>query len=98
MRSQRSRYVRRLGERDSLRSGCHEAAIRQLEIIGEATKRLSPELRSRHPEIDWRRVAGLRDVLVHNYMGVDLNRVWVITQETVPELKRTVETLLTEER
>jgi uncharacterized protein with HEPN domain len=69
-----------------------------LEIIGEATKRLSPELRSRHPEIDWRRVAGLRDVLVHNYMGVDLNRVWVITQETVPELKRTVETLLTEER
>jgi uncharacterized protein with HEPN domain len=76
----------------------HEAAIRQLEIIGEATKRLSPELRSRHPEIDWRRVAGLRDVLVHNYMGVDLNRVWVITQETVPELKRTVETLLTEER
>jgi uncharacterized protein with HEPN domain len=69
-----------------------------LEIIGEATKRLSPELRSRHPEIDWRRVAGLRDVLVHNYMGVDLNRVWVITQETVPELKRTVETLLAEER
>ena len=76
----------------------HEAAIRQLEIIGEATKRLSPELRRRHTEIDWHRVAGLRDVLIHNYMGVDLDRVWVITQETVPELKRTVETLLNQER
>ncbi len=76
----------------------HDAAIRQLEIIGEATKRLSPELRGRHTEIDWRRVAGLRDVLIHNYMGVDLDRVWVITQETVPELKRTVEALLKEER
>jgi uncharacterized protein with HEPN domain len=74
----------------------HEAAIRQFEIIGEATKRLSPELRNRRSEIDWRRVAGLRDVLIHNYMGVDLTIVWDITQETVPELKRTVEALLAE--
>ena len=75
----------------------HEAAIRQFEIIGEATKRLSPELRSRRPEIDWRRVAGLRDVLIHNYMDVDLHVVWDITQETLPQLKRTVEAVLAEE-
>jgi uncharacterized protein with HEPN domain len=52
-----------------------DAVIRQLEIIGEATKRLSPELRARHPEVAWRRMAGLRDVLVHDYMGVDLDVV-----------------------
>jgi uncharacterized protein with HEPN domain len=73
-----------------------EAAIRQFMIIGEATKRLSPELRSQRPEIDWRRVAGLRDVLVHNYMGVDLNVIWDTSQETVPGLKRTVEELIDE--
>jgi uncharacterized protein with HEPN domain len=53
-----------------------DAVIRQLEIIGEATKRLSQELCSRHHEILWRRIAGLRDVLIHDYMGVDLTAVW----------------------
>jgi uncharacterized protein with HEPN domain len=50
----------------------HDSTIRQLEVVGEATKRLSPELRSRHRDVPWRRIAGLRDVLIHNYMGVDL--------------------------
>ncbi len=53
-----------------------DATIRQLEIIGEATKRLSPDIRARYPHIPWRRIAGLRDVLVHNYMGVDIDAVW----------------------
>jgi len=50
----------------------HDAVIRQLEIIGEATKRLSADLRSQRPDIPWRRIAGLRDVVVHDYMGVRL--------------------------
>lgn len=50
-----------------------DAVIRQLEIVGEATKRLSKQLCSRHPDIPWRRIAGLRDVLIHDYMGVDIN-------------------------
>jgi uncharacterized protein with HEPN domain len=48
-----------------------DAVIRQLEIIGEATKRLSQDLRSQYAEIPWRRIAGMRDVLIHDYMGVD---------------------------
>ena len=74
-----------------------EATIRQFEIIGEATKRLSPEVRRRRPEIAWRRVAGLRDVLIHNYMDVDLDVVWDVSQETIPELKQAVEAILAEE-
>ena len=50
-----------------------DAVIRQLEIIGEATKRLSKQFCSRHSDVPWRRIAGLRDVLIHDYMGVDIN-------------------------
>src|SRR5882724_13030844 len=65
-----------------------DAVIRQLEIIGEATKRLSQDIRSHQYEIPWRRIAGLRDVLIHDYMGVDLTAVWEITQQDLPVLKR----------
>ncbi len=73
-----------------------DATIRQLEIIGEATKRLSPTLRSENDEIPWRRIAGLRDILIHNYMGVDLNAVWEITQRNIPDLKQKVELILSQ--
>jgi uncharacterized protein with HEPN domain len=78
---------------DSLRQ---DAVIRQLEIIGEATKKLSLELRSKYPTIPWRRIAGLRDVLIHEYMGVDLNAIWELTQQNIPELKTVLELMLTD--
>jgi uncharacterized protein with HEPN domain len=73
-----------------------DATIRQLEIIGEATKRLSEVTRARNADIPWRRIAGLRDVLIHEYMGVDLDAVWEITQKEVPVLRRRVESILSD--
>ncbi len=73
-----------------------DAIIRQLEIIGEATKRLSEDLRSEYIAVPWRRIAGLGDVLVHDYMGVDLNAVWEITHKDLPPLKQSISVILEE--
>lgn len=71
-----------------------DAVIRQLEIIGEAVKRVSPDTLGNRPDIPWRRIAGLRDGLIHDYMGVDLEAVWEVTQRDLAELRRAVEELL----
>jgi len=64
-----------------------DAVVRQLEIIGEATKRVSNELRSKHPDIPWSDMAGMRDVLIHDYIDVDLGVVWKTASENIPDLK-----------
>jgi len=64
-----------------------DAVVRQLEIIGEATKRVSKELRSKHPDIPWSDMAGMRDVLLHDYIDVDLGVVWKTASENIPDLK-----------
>ncbi|MEN8251953.1 MAG: DUF86 domain-containing protein [Bacteroidota bacterium] len=64
-----------------------DAVVRQLEIIGEATKRVSNELRSMHPDIPWSDMAGMRDVLIHDYIDVDLGVVWKTASEDIPNLK-----------
>jgi len=58
-----------------------------LEIIGEAVKNLDEDFRSRYPEIPWKRVAGLRDVLIHEYFGVSLKRVWRVIKIDLVTLK-----------
>lgn len=73
-----------------------DAVIRQLEIIGEATKHLSSSIRERHPNVQWRRISGLRDVLIHNYMGVDISSIWEITQHRLPEFKQTIVSIIQE--
>lgn len=70
------------------------AVIRQLEIIGEATKRLSDEFRDKHPDIPWRKMAGMRDILIHAYDHVDVQEVWNASMITIPELIPKIETLL----
>jgi uncharacterized protein with HEPN domain len=76
----------------------HDAVIRQLEIIGEATKNVTDIVRMNHPQIPWKRIAGLRDILIHNYMGVDLPAVWEITQKNLPDLKKQIQAILAQER
>lgn len=57
------------------------AVIRSLEVLGEATKHIPTSLRNKHPEIPWSKMAGMRDVLIHDYMGVDLMTVWKVARE-----------------
>ena len=73
-----------------------DAIIRNLEIIGEAAKRLSKPLKKRHPDIPWRNIAGLRDVLIHDYMGVDLESVWYVVENDLPPLKKQIQMILAE--
>jgi uncharacterized protein with HEPN domain len=73
-----------------------DAVIRQLEIIGEATKRLSEAIRDQSPDVPWRRIAGMRDVLSHDYFRVDLSAVGEVTQKEVPFLARRVKELIIE--
>ena len=71
----------------------HDAAIRNFEIIGEAAKQLTKEIKARQPQIPWREVAGFRDILIHQYFGVDLDEVWRIIQNELPGLHEAVEKL-----
>jgi len=70
-----------------------DGVCRNLAIIGEAVKKLPESLREQRPEIDWRKIAGLRDILVHEYAAVDLRIVWNIVSSKLPELRHAVEAL-----
>jgi uncharacterized protein with HEPN domain len=71
-----------------------DAVIRNFEIIGEATKRVPEAYRKRHRDIPWRLMAGFRDVLIHAYEGIDLNRVWQIAQDDLPKVKEAIGKIL----
>ena len=64
-----------------------DAVIRNVEVIGEAAKRVSPETRGRLARLDWRGICGMRDVLIHDYIGVDLDEVWNVAASRIPELE-----------
>ncbi len=71
-----------------------DAVARNLELIGEATKRLPDDLRARYQDVPWRKMAGLRDVIVHGYFGVDLQLLWDIVQKDVPSARLKVAAIL----
>jgi uncharacterized protein with HEPN domain len=68
--------------------------VRSLEIIGEAVKNLPNEFRDKHPEVEWKKLAGMRDVLIHQYFGVDYKIVWDVLKNQAPDLKKMIEQLL----
>ncbi len=61
-----------------------DGVVRNLEILGEATKRLSNELREENSEIPWKQIAGMRDVLIHDYLKVEISQVWEVVEENIP--------------
>lgn len=73
-----------------------DATLRNLQTIGQSVGRLSVPLRAAHPEVNWRSIIGLRNVLVHDYLGINLERIWDILERDVPDLQRTVAAILRE--
>ncbi len=64
-----------------------DATIRCLEVIGEATKKIPEDIRTKHKDIPWRAMTGMRDKIIHSYFTVDLEAVWLVIKENIPELK-----------
>ena len=71
-----------------------DAVLRNFMVIGEAAKRLDDVYRADHPQIPWRAIAGLRDVLIHQYEGVDMEKVWTIVEKDLPGLEKSIIELL----
>jgi len=73
-----------------------DAILRNLQVLAESSRRISSELKAAWPQIDWKRIGAFRNVLVHDYLGLDLEKIWDVTQRDIPELKKTVERILGE--
>ena len=81
-------YTRGVGYEDFMRTNLVQAGvIREIEIIGEATKRLTQGFKERYSDIPWKQIAGMRDKLIHDYFGIDMDAVWDTTERDIPILK-----------
>ena len=91
------KFLKRITEEEFYRNKEKQyAVLRALEIIGEATKNLSKELRSKHRVIPWKDIAGMRDKLIHMYFGVKVSLVWETVKNRMPEIKAQIEEILKE--
>ena len=76
---------------DFLKSvGLQDMIVRRLEIIGEAVKNLPQEIKEKHLDIPWKRIAGMRDILIHEYFGIDLGLTWEVVEKELPYLKKSI--------
>ncbi len=75
-----------------------DSVIRNLEVIGEAARNFSPEFRKKHPKVPWRGITAMRNILIHEYFGVDLHIVWKVVSKRIPTLKRHVAALLKKQK
>ncbi len=76
---------------------CVDAVVRNLAIIGEAVKRIPFEIIEKYSEIDWNKIAGLRNILIHEYFGIDEDIIWDIVREKIPLLSTQIKTIITKE-
>jgi len=67
-----------------------DGVVRNLEIVGEAVKNIPEEIKNKNPEIEWQKIAGLRDILIHAYFGIDVDIVWNIVKKKIPKLKKEI--------
>ncbi|HEY83862.1 MAG TPA: DUF86 domain-containing protein [Chloroflexi bacterium] len=63
-----------------------DAVLRNLQVLAESTQRLSPEIKNAHPDIPWRQIAGFRNILVHDYLGINLKQIWLLVEKDLPDL------------
>ncbi len=83
------------GEKEFLQDAkTQDAVVRNLEVLGEAVKNVSAELRQSHESIPWRRLAGMRDKLIHEYFGVNLEIIWQVVARDLPELRSQIDHVL----
>ena len=75
-----------------------DAVLRNLQTMAESTQRMSDGLKAAHPQVNWYKISGFRNVLVHDYLGVELERVWLIIENDLPGLKHAITTMLKEHR
>ncbi|PIN94484.1 DUF86 domain-containing protein [Candidatus Pacearchaeota archaeon CG10_big_fil_rev_8_21_14_0_10_31_9] len=74
-----------------------DAVLRNLEIVGEAAKNISEELKDRYDDVEWKKIVGLRDILIHAYSGVDLEIIWDVIKNKLPGLKDSIVRIVKEE-
>ncbi len=88
-------YVERMNKDEFAVSNLvQDAVLRNLQIMAESTQRLSEHVKQAQPQIDWYKIAGFRNILVHDYLGVDVETVWNIIEKEIPSLKQAVNTMM----